>query len=327
MVQVFSKSNPTPDTAVVAANSVVGPTIVTLSKFEGHTLEQPINVFLPPDLDEDAFFKLCSATEPPAYEFPALRNWLSKMLHNLKLQDLGNHPFHKNPYKLLEIHVQAVDWWVKKKKLGFMKILTRVETKSDEGEGKNKSKPWLPGAVFLRGGSVAILVYKYSKGEDGKHVILTVQPRVAAGSLAFTEIPAGMLDGEGNFEIKALKEIKEETELEVKKDELVDMSALAAEAGGAAASFGTNGEKGEDAVYPSVGACDEYIPIMLCQKTLSEKEMQEVQGKATGLRKEGERISLKLVPLGEVWKEASRDAKALAAVALYNALKREGKVT
>ena len=35
---------------------------------------------------------------------------------------------------------------------------------------------------------------EHAQGEDGKHVILTVQPRVAAGSLAFTEIPAGMLD-------------------------------------------------------------------------------------------------------------------------------------
>ena len=41
---------------------------------------------------------------------------------------------------------------------------------------------------------------------------------------------------------------------------------------------------------------------------------------------EGERIKLKLVPLGRVWREAGRDGKALAAVALYEGLRREGRI-
>jgi 8-oxo-dGTP pyrophosphatase MutT (NUDIX family) len=154
---------------------------------------------------------------------------------------------------------------------------------------------------------------------------LTIQPRIAAGSLAFTEIPAGMLD-DGTFKGTAAKEIAEEAKLTVTEDDLINMSDLAL-ADATPASFGSNDtESVESAMYPSVGACDEFIPIMLCQKRLTRRHMEWLKGKATGLRDEGENITLKLVPLDEVWKQAGRDAKALAAIALYDGLKREGRL-
>lgn len=61
--------------------------------------------------------------------------------------------------------------------------------------------------------------------ENDKHAILTIQPRIVGGSLAFAEITAGMLDGE-TFSGGAAKEIGEETGLKVKESELVDMTAL-----------------------------------------------------------------------------------------------------
>jgi len=39
--------------------------------------------------------------------------------------------------------------------------------------------------------------------------LLTLQPRIAAGSLAFPELPAGMVD-DGTFSGAAAKEIEEE---------------------------------------------------------------------------------------------------------------------
>lgn len=42
-------------------------------------------------------------------------------------------------------------------------------------------------------------------------LLLTLQPRVPVASLAFPELPAGMLDGSGNFAGTAAKEIYEET--------------------------------------------------------------------------------------------------------------------
>lgn len=170
-----------------------------------------------------------------------------------------------------------------------------------------------------------------AKDDDEKHVILTVQPRIAGGSLAFTEIPAGMLDG-GSLKGAAANEIEEEAKLKVQESDLINLSQLAVENVPVVplvsrTNATANGcEMLENAMYPSVGACDEFIPILLCQKRLTRRHMNWLKGKATGLRDEGENITLKLVPMGRVWREAGRDAKALAAIALYDNLKREGQI-
>jgi ADP-sugar diphosphatase len=80
---------------------------------------------------------------------------------------------------------------------------------------ENEDGETLPGAVFLRGPSVAMMVTLQpddlpEDSQDEKHVLLTVQPRIAAGTLALTELPAGMVDDGGNFAGAAAKEIKEE---------------------------------------------------------------------------------------------------------------------
>lgn len=130
-----------------------------------------------------------------------------------------------------------------------------------------------------------------------------------------------MLDG-NSFKGTAANEIAEETTLTVEENDLINMSALALEDDAPGPSF----EDLETAIYPSVGACDEFIPLFLCQKRLSRRHMEWLKGKATGLRDEGETISVKLVPLGRAWREGAHDAKALAALALYDNLKREGRL-
>jgi ADP-sugar diphosphatase len=109
----------------------------TLDKLNEKPLESPVSVSLPSNLSKDNLL-----------QFPAFRDWLTRVLHNLDLQKNPAHTFHSNPYKLLEIDVQAADWFGSKK-LGFVKIQAKVE---------NDRQDSLPGAVFLRGGSVGILV-------------------------------------------------------------------------------------------------------------------------------------------------------------------------
>ena len=156
-------------------------------------------------------------------------------------------------------------------------------------------------------------------GEQEKYVLLTVQPRPAAGALSFAEIPAGMLDDAGSFVGGAAKEIEEETGLKVKDEDLLDMTALAMQGQ-------DNAEELQKGVYTTPGGCDEFIPIFLYQKRLPRSELQKFQGKLTGLRDEGEKITLKVVKLNDLWKEGARDGKTLAAWALYQGLQREGKI-
>lgn len=141
---------------------------------------------------------------------------------------------------------------------------------------------------------------------------------MAAGSLAFTELPAGMLDSHATFVGAAAKEIEEECGIVVEAEELLDLTQLAL--------GGVGGEEElQAAVYPSPGGCDEAVRVFACRREVGEGELAEWKGRLTGLREEGEMITLKLVRMTELWRE-TRDAKALCAVALWEGLKREGRV-
>ncbi len=100
---------------------------------------------------------------------------------------------------------------------------------------------------------------------------------------------------------------------------MTDLTALAIEQ--------SNGE--EDlprAIFPSPGGCDEYISIFLHEKRVPRGQLKDWTGKLTGLRSEGEKITLKLVKLEDLWIEGARDAKTLAAWSLYMGLHSNGKL-
>ncbi|EEH16675.2 hypothetical protein PABG_06762 [Paracoccidioides brasiliensis Pb03] len=267
--------------------------------------------------------------------FPAFKIWLSTLQHSLSRQADPFHEFHGAPYTLRQIQIQAVDFFGGNR-LGFVKL--KADVSNDDGER-------LPGSVFLRGGSVGVLLILQPNdipetSESEKYSILTIQPRIPAGSLAFPEIPAGMLDDNGAFAGGAAKEIQEETGFVIPQDELVDLTALTnslpktgrkgghEQRGGKGIGDNNNGDgDGEElqtGVYPSPGGSDEFIPLFLCQKRMARREIEGLQGKLTGLRKDGEKITLMVVKLEEMWREAWRDGKTLAAWALYQGLKREG---
>ncbi|EMD63774.1 hypothetical protein COCSADRAFT_37531 [Bipolaris sorokiniana ND90Pr] len=296
---------------------------LTLREFNGKTLDPPLPVYLPWNLTAQEFTQILdSPSDKPAFKFPALRNWLLGLFRTLDAQKDESHPFHRQPYRLEELTIESVDWFDKKNytRLGYMKIQSEIRNGSGDGD-------WIPGSAFLRGGSVAILAIVQptdASGEAEKHVILTVQPRLAVSSLAFTEIPAGMLDDSGSFTGTAAQELKEEAHLHVKIAELLDLSELALEQG-QADSLTPTGQL-RTAMYPSPGGCDEFMKLYLYQKRLSRAHMEWLKDRATGLENEGERIRLKLVPLEKFWREAARDGKALSALALYENLKRHGRI-
>lgn len=135
-----------------------------------------------------------------------------------------------------------------------------------------------------------------------------------------------MLDDSGTFAGGAAKEIQEETGLTIPEGELIDLTALTYDSGQKTAGNDSSEEKLQKAVYPSPGGSDEFIPLFMCQKRMPRSEIREMQGRLTGLRGEGEKITLKIVPLEQMWKEGLRDGKALAALALYQGLKQEGRI-
>ncbi|KAI8632748.1 hypothetical protein F5Y19DRAFT_471919 [Xylariaceae sp. FL1651] len=318
------------------------------------TLKSPaVSVTLPEGFSEEQLLS-----------FAPFNNWLKTLSKSLSLQHSNpKHPFHKDPYALRSITVQSYDLFGGSR-VGFLKL--RAEVSNAAGES-------LPGAVFLRGPSVGMLMMlipddtspsqprnesnakskEKEEEEEERYVILTVQPRIPAGSLAFAELPAGMVDdepgssrsGSSKFAGAAAREIHEELGIEIPASELVCLSDMASPSFSSSLtstkqsqqlslqqqSKERSGEKEEEedlpsAMYPSAGGCDEYVPIYMHERRVPRDTLQEWTGKLTGLRDHGEKITLKLVRMQDLWREGRRDAKALAALALWEGLRREGKL-
>ena len=111
--------------------------------------------------------------------------------------------------------------------------------------------------------------------------------------------------------------------MDIKEDELVDMTALLFQSQNEASESNEQLQKG---VYTSAGGSDEFVPLFLYQKRVSRESLKEWQGKLTGLRSHGEKITLKLVKLQDLWKEGARDAKTLSAWSIYEGLRKEGRL-
>jgi ADP-sugar diphosphatase len=205
---------------------------------------------------------------------------------------------------IASVDVQSVDMFGPR--IGFIKFKTAalVNVGGDEGIAQ------VPGIVFMRGGAVGILVILES--EDREYTILTYQARVPVGIHNLPEVPAGMLDGSGNFKGVAADEIAEECDIVISEDELIDLTELAYE----------GKWKG---MFPSAGGCDEFLRLYMCRRKVEPDVLTELEGRLTGLREEGERIKLHIVPLEDCWK-LSPDAKLLACLALYDRLKAVGKL-
>ncbi|KAI0883890.1 uncharacterized protein GGS22DRAFT_189860 [Annulohypoxylon maeteangense] len=262
-------------------------------------------------------------SEQLLFEFSPFKNWLSTLFSSLVKQANPSHPFNKDPYRLRSVEIQSFDLFGKppNQRIGFLKFIAGISN----GAGET-----LPGSVFIRGPSVAMLVIlvpddvsKEDNDKDGlwgeRYALLTVQPRIAAGSLAFVELPAGMVEEGGSFSGTAAREIREELGLEIPADQLRCLSDMAG-------APGVNGEDLPLGMYPSAGGCDEHIPIYMHERRVPRETLGEWAGKLTGLRSEGEKITLKLVKMRDLWREGARDAKCLAALALWQEFRRQGKV-
>ncbi|KAL1797271.1 hypothetical protein ACET3X_003877 [Alternaria dauci] len=205
-------------------------------------------------------------TKEDLLQFRAFQTWRDTLQKNLERQhNDAQHAFHEDPFVLKKVKIQSVDCFPGTK-VAFVKLKAEI---------RNKQNQELPGIAFLRGGSVAVLmILRPVDSTDERWVVMTEQPRVPAGSLSFVEIPAGMLDDEGNFAGKAAKEIMEETGFKLPEGELIDLTELALAPGPAPEGMAPKGESIQEkeclqnAMYPSPGGSDEFIPIFLWEKVL-----------------------------------------------------------
>ena len=134
--------------------------------------------------------------------------------------------------------------------------------------------------------------------QDHFYGVLVEQPRVPIGQVSCLELPAGMMDNDDTILGTAVQELREECDIHVNDDdtqELVDLTALCGSPDGLALSG---------------GGCDERCRFLYLEKSVTSDQLDAMRNKLTGLREHGEVITLRIVPMAEVW-STSMDAKAM----------------
>ncbi len=169
---------------------------------------------------------------------------------------------------------------------GFIYLEARVTDSVGNG---------VPGAVFLRGDSVAILV-ELMTHTGKRYAVLTRQARFPAGDYLL-ETPAGMMDGDGNFKGKAIAELEEEVPALKGMFTSEHIKPLC-----------------DDPIWISPGGCNERMGFYHLKLLVDDSVTEEIQGSEGG-EGDHENIRIQVVPWDELYKLT--DAKLLIALSLY----------
>lgn len=157
-----------------------------------------------------------------------------------------------------------------------------------------------PEKVQLQNNAAAVLVILECEGTD--YTVLVNQHRTAVAHSLFCEIPAGKVERGQGFSGTAANELKEELGVVFTPDEI---TALLPD--------------DHPGVAPSCGAITEFIKYFVAHRTVTLEQLEAMNGRLTGVTEEGEEITLRIVPLEEIFlpENALCDGKAHTAMSLY----------
>lgn len=166
--------------------------------------------------------------------------------------------------------------------------MIRMDATSPEGN------PLLPIAV-IRGHFVSILTCLIDQDTGDQFLLLVCQRRVANGA-EFYEMPAGMTDSEADPYVVALQELREETGLELKREDLHLLNP--------------------DMLYSSPGLTDEGGWFFFTELRLSREEIMRYHNKAMGAAGEHEFIRTHIATFPEA-RQLVKNINGLVNIYLY----------
>lgn len=128
---------------------------------------------------------------------------------------------------------------------------------------------------------------------------------IPIGTVSCLELPAGMIDSKNDgIAGTAAREMEEECGIKLRASELTDLTELGCSEAVQAGTIPCAG------VAPSPGGCDEFLRYMYTERVVTKEDLEDMKGRLSGLRDEGEFITLRVVKLKNLWK-TSADNKAM----------------
>jgi ADP-sugar diphosphatase len=149
--------------------------------------------------------------------------------------------------------------------------LVKLDAETAEGQS-------LAPLCFIKGDAVSVLVVLIEEQSNEKFVLLVRQRRVCDGSLTY-EHPAGMIEeGEDPLTV-AVRELQEETGLEVAPDEVVGIRPKP--------------------WFSATSNSDEALYFFYCERRMPGAEIHSLHGKKTGKAEENEQATLHVATFPE----------------------------
>ncbi len=169
-----------------------------------------------------------------------------------------------------DIQIEDIEekYSIYKKNGDLLFSLLHLKAKDKEGV------PLLP-MVLLRGHFVSVVTVLIDIISKEKYFLLVKQRRVANGAI-FYEHPAGMCDSELDPYFVAVKEVQEETGLNIKREDLFLLW--------------------DKPLYSSPGLLDEAGYFFYCEIQMNSQELYSFKNKMTGAKDENEHIETFLCP-------------------------------
>jgi len=179
------------------------------------------------------------------------------------------------------------EWSVWKRDKTLVFAVFMIKYVDEAGKGKRE-------IVFFRSDSTAAFIVIRDENSGSRYVVLVKQERLPSGGDLY-EIPAGSIEEGETPEENVIKEIREETGIEITEDYLIRF----------------------DPVFLSPGACNEKIYLFACEFEMRPDQIRQLEGHLAGQRNHGELTTVRLFRYEEVANLPIRDAKTLLAFKLY----------
>jgi len=150
---------------------------------------------------------------------------------------------------------------------------------------------------FLKGVVVSVLVCLIDEATGEKYNLLVRQRRICNGDYIFEQV-AGMLDNDDDIHEVAVREVAEETGIEIAAEQVILLN--------------------EEPLFPSTGTSDECMYFFYCELTLPREKIFSYHALETGLAEENERIYTHVATFPEAMK-LIKNVNGLMNIHMYQA--------
>lgn len=205
-------------------------------------------------------------------------------------------------------HVEILDVDIAGDHVDMIKIQVEYCIVDEEMED-NQQVVYQSGICYLRDCTVGLLVELYCIDDGTSWSLLIDQPRIAVGAVSNLELPVGFYDESQEKLIGGdIEMIEEACHISIYTSSLINLSENVNDKNNLQNRLGMCSAPGQSA---------EHVNLMVLRKDITKDELLCMRTQFSSQREAGEMVTLRMIPLLDLWKVTS-DMKVMCALFLYD---------